>query len=415
MEHDTSHSLPEALDWNIPPANSSGKTYLDIADGPGQSLETKTFDQFYTSNGETIVLPAGPPRSLFLYRQELQDYGMAIEPMDPVGARHVHFLLAYMWDEFVNETSAFFTSIFLADDGVPSLEFEHLWMVFRPKDLVLVCQRDQCQKQFEEVFQFMNMEMVNDRSWEVHGYRIDYDGDLFGYTTKTYRIRYYYGYRIIKDLELVPMQYVADSKRVCSRLIVRGKAFTELHGQHHRLHNGIGSLVVKSKGHTPVYDNDKFGDGLDYRHHMATSRIMVDRKAFKDANPSLWMKFTASQKVFTADDGGANNMTSEELIICSDVVYGYSLRDNAWGRFHIDNMQQIDLDSCAFDELILQSIYKDHVRSLVQVHEDTRLQFDDFIKGKGRGVVFLFYGEPGTGKTLTAGKLPLHAHLIDKD
>jgi DNA polymerase III delta prime subunit len=44
----------------------------------------------------------------------------------------------------------------------------------------------------------------------------------------------------------------------------------------------------------------------------------------------------------------------------------------------------------------------------VQVHEDDRLGFDDMIKGKGKGMVFLLHGEPGVGKTLTAGELFLH-------
>lgn len=132
---------------------------------------------------------------------------------------------------------------------------------------------------------------------------------------------------------------------------------------------------------------------------------MVDRAAFVEAYPYAGIYFTASEKVFHAEDFGSENMSPEELIICADSVYGYSLRNNAWGRFRIDNIQDTGLDTSAFEELILQPAYKNQILSLVQVHEDKRLKFDDFIKGKGRGVVFLLYGEPGTGKTLTAGTL----------
>jgi len=44
------------------------------------------------------------------------------------------------------------------------------------------------------------------------------------------------------------------------------------------------------------------------------------------------------------------------------------------------------------------------VHSLVKIHADERLQFDDHIQGKGKGMIFLLHGEPGVGKTLTAGK-----------
>jgi len=47
------------------------------------------------------------------------------------------------------------------------------------------------------------------------------------------------------------------------------------------------------------------------------------------------------------------------------------------------------------------------ILSLVEVHQDERMQYDDVITGKGKGVIFLLHGEPGTGKTLTAGR-----HLV---
>lgn len=45
------------------------------------------------------------------------------------------------------------------------------------------------------------------------------------------------------------------------------------------------------------------------------------------------------------------------------------------------------------------------IRSLVTAHQNEKLGFDDVIKGKGKGTIFLFHGAPGVGKTLTAGNL----------
>jgi hypothetical protein len=46
------------------------------------------------------------------------------------------------------------------------------------------------------------------------------------------------------------------------------------------------------------------------------------------------------------------------------------------------------------------------IHSLIKIHKDERLHFDDLIKGKGKGMVFLLYSEPGVSKTLIANECP---------
>lgn len=57
----------------------------------------------------------------------------------------------------------------------------------------------------------------------------------------------------------------------------------------------------------------------------------------------------------------------------------------------------------AFDSLVLSQQKKDLISSLVKEQSNKESHFDDIIKGKGKGLIFLLHGEPGTGKTLTAG------------
>jgi hypothetical protein len=99
-----------------------------------------------------------------------------------------------------------------------------------------------------------------------------------------------------------------------------------------------------------------------------------------------------------------DSLTEEDFMICHTAVAGYSLRENKWGRFHVNAIGEIAYDTAAFDNLILPDYQKQQLLSLVRVHEDDRFFFDDIIKGKGKGMTFLLYGEPGLGKTLTAGK-----------
>lgn len=57
----------------------------------------------------------------------------------------------------------------------------------------------------------------------------------------------------------------------------------------------------------------------------------------------------------------------------------------------------------AFEKLVMNEQAKTLVRSLVQQHSsDQSSGFDDIISGKGKGLIGMFSGPPGSGKTLTA-------------
>ncbi|KAJ0272385.1 hypothetical protein CBS470a_012726 [Colletotrichum nupharicola] len=54
------------------------------------------------------------------------------------------------------------------------------------------------------------------------------------------------------------------------------------------------------------------------------------------------------------------------------------------------------------NHLVLEEPTKMLVRSMVRQHSSQTDDFDDFVSGKGKGIVCLFSGPPGSGKTLTA-------------
>jgi DNA polymerase III delta prime subunit len=65
-------------------------------------------------------------------------------------------------------------------------------------------------------------------------------------------------------------------------------------------------------------------------------------------------------------------------------------------------MTDFEYNTRAFRSLALPEEQRGMLESLVRAHPED-LQFDDLVKGKGRGLIFLLHGEPGVGKTLTAG------------
>lgn len=132
------------------------------------------------------------------------------------------------------------------------------------------------------------------------------------------------------------------------------------------------------------------------------SRIMADCEGSYTCGPGKKIYLSDKKKSFKAEDA-SGQMTEVDFMLCDTSIAGYSLRDNKWDTFDIDSISDVTFDSEAFDELILPEDQKRQILSLVRVHEDDRFTFDDLVKGKGRGMVFLLYGDPGVGKTLTAG------------
>jgi hypothetical protein len=133
---------------------------------------------------------------------------------------------------------------------------------------------------------------------------------------------------------------------------------------------------------------------------------MVDCETFSEARPAhaTYIQQHSGRTSFGTKDGAVPILTEDQYRICHNTVAGFALSEKKWGFFDIDLVKKINFDKDTFkSSLILNEEYKNMILSLVQIHQDEGLEFDDVIKGKGKGMVFLLHGEPGVGKTLTAG------------
>ena len=81
---------------------------------------------------------------------------------------------------------------------------------------------------------------------------------------------------------------------------------------------------------------------------------------------------------------------------------GYSLAWKSWAAFHVNYIKEVDYNIDAFRNLVFAED-KQLIRSLVEQQEINDGGFDDYIKGKGKVLIFLLHGPPGVGKTFTAG------------
>ena len=74
-------------------------------------------------------------------------------------------------------------------------------------------------------------------------------------------------------------------------------------------------------------------------------------------------------------------------------------------EFNVNNVSPIEWNEEAFTGLVLQGERKMLLRSLVEAHgmvNERGAAFDDFVRGKGQGLIVNLFGPPGVGKTMSA-------------
>lgn len=71
-------------------------------------------------------------------------------------------------------------------------------------------------------------------------------------------------------------------------------------------------------------------------------------------------------------------------------------------EFNVEDVTTIEWSDEPFENLVLHPDQKALIRSLVSRHDMDTTGFDDFVKGKGRGLIINLFGNPGVSKSLTA-------------
>ena len=94
---------------------------------------------------------------------------------------------------------------------------------------------------------------------------------------------------------------------------------------------------------------------------------------------------------------------AERLLCCSSEVSAFSLRDRTWRFVKVSQLGPVNFRDDAFKKLVIRGKHKTVVKAMARSYLDNEATSRDLIQGKGRGLIVLLHGSPGTGKTLTAG------------
>lgn len=140
-----------------------------------------------------------------------------------------------------------------------------------------------------------------------------------------------------------------------------------------------------------------------------------------DVDTLKWNKF-ADEDNFIMDPDlrpvesrqAKREVTGQDLALLPSRMFVYSLRNRKFINADVQNLKPIQLMSDPFSDLKIEEPHKRLIRSVVQDHfdkksiqrqlraQDIEPLEQDFIRGKGKGLVIMLHGAPGVGKTATA-------------
>lgn len=214
---------------------------------------------------------------------------------------------------------------------------------------------------------------------DVDAEYIDSNGKEFGVCSTSFQIPKFKGVKYLTELSAYPLKYHPQYEEIKVALLARGRKWAALQGQHFKAHKGVGKTYE-------AYPNRVNID----------SRCMIDTETFnrKNSNYEIMVNEIADELV----DG---KLTDEHLIFATKTIPIFSLQDKQFYSVDVDNIHDIKFNDKVFDQLVLPAAQKELVRVLVQNHSKGA-SFDDFVEGKGKGLVSVLHGPPGVGKTMTA-------------
>ncbi|KAH0017120.1 P-loop containing nucleoside triphosphate hydrolase protein, partial [Aureobasidium melanogenum] len=386
-----------------------------IGSYPGVSLDTKD------------IALTQPCRLLYHYLDEIKAHGEKFEAGSEAAA-HYQVLLNHIQEEF-GETIQEANN--LREQNVMS--YQHLWTVFKPKTIAFARVLGQVQafRVLDSHYQCGQCPRMN-----IQLQQVDFDGKRFGHQTEQMAIPAYMGAVSISKLNVVPRLFFPHVEEVEEALIARGRRFEQYAGIHFAEHAAIALEHVY---------NSARGDYDINRVHIS-ERVVIDCLTHHRLNPDLAKSVSPfddeaitlvmdthngndddsdddSYNSYDSDDYDSDDddttkhlaaelmpttktsfkpLTDEQCLLASALVHGFSFTHKKWIDMFIDELSPVEWNEQCFDQLVLAPRQKKLVQALVTEHISNKSDFDDIIKGKGKGLVLVLHGPPGVGKTLTA-------------
>lgn len=301
------------------------------------------------------------------------------------------------------------------------MKYNKIWTIFEPGSLIYhkVDDHDRVYKLKSTKYDTSN---GGGKVYKLEVQFVDFDGTQFGMNKDTLYINGFPGTKKISKFEAYPLSFHENAEELKKSLVERGRKFEAYKGYHFvgydgiafgRAHRGETKYNVNSRviidAHAYARYNSKVS--LEYfetkveteesSHSKGNDEdsdedvVVLDKDVGKKTVPVMGKK---PEIDLTAE----SVLTDEQLLLSIPSIRGYSLRDKKWFSFYIDGVKDIVWNEFAFESLVAPPEQKDLILAFAESQIKNREHFDDFIQGKGKGIIMLLSGPPGVGKTLTA-------------
>ncbi|KAI9782938.1 MAG: hypothetical protein M1839_004413 [Geoglossum umbratile] len=378
---------------------------------PGQPVDTSE------------VIFNDPPKPLFHYRKELEDYKHT--KADDETKKHLDLLFKFV-DSLIGAHGQRFRDL----TKIGLITFPLMWMLFKPGDIVFT-EKDG-HPQALMISQIEPTRSIIGKSWQLTCIGTGYDGVNFGKVLEFIKINQFEDTREITSLKVYPLKHHPEEHKIRVQLLERGKRFLELRGRQHMSYKGMAHVLTAKYKHGYEVDESGMEGERIFQSSLVSGRVMIDSESFCRVNSGNRIRFdglavpynvqlqvydgststggqevhatvTVTTDIETKTKRPVLSMLSErDLLLCPPFVLGFSLLSKKWCRFIIDNVSELELNAEAFNQLIIADSHKELIQAMVESHVEGDDSFDDFIQGKGKSLIFLLHGAPGVGKTLTA-------------
>lgn len=324
-----------------------------------------------------------PFQMLFHYWGELDAHRESVE--DDVARMHMNLLFDFMETTMGPERRKVQTQI-----KKGQIDYSRAWTVYRPGDMQIRFEHDQpwllrCIKTaYEE-------NTREGKYFEVHCTHTDFDGTRVGQSTlvtKIHQKQYFASDNPadITKLPIYPRTHFEDGPSLEKRMTERGKHFQSLTGNCVQQYDGFAEHLNDppiSYWHPAMDEFDLIWSG-----YKETGRVIVDRKTFQEERNLSRVTLPSCKE-------------DVDPMLCPPFVYGFSLGVKEWCRFYLEYINDVVWDKSSLETLVMKEEEKSLVHALVSSHHFPDNPRDQ-TKQKGKGLVILLHGTPGSGKTLTA-------------
>ncbi|KAI0535190.1 P-loop containing nucleoside triphosphate hydrolase protein [Xylaria digitata] len=312
-----------------------------------------------------------------------------------------------------------------------------LWTIYPPNSILVVKVG-----MIQECWVCRNVSIKNtgfSLYWIIDGFRVGYNGSSLGTVRQTFYIPMTtVGVCKISDLPIVPLEKYTGRDALKEKLLRRatkmqqmiGDDFSSFSSQHY---TGIAwrrefseyyaefnplpdakRAQGQARGQVENIDIEPMGmqssgsDDEPAKKEIFFDPELEDPLASRPFSGSVAIEESSESELYCISN--LLRVVTEVFHVSEEsfklpfpaLVPAFSLRNKEWWWLITDNLRDVNWNAAAFGSLQLEPNKKDLVQSLVRGHKHKSIMFDDVMSGKGQGLIFLFHGKPGLGKTFTA-------------